>query len=186
MKLKLGGQWWTNLSETDEKQLMVGHSQRGQRRLLAVPFDPVHVSLSEQQTITLHTHTTQHLLKWKLRTGRKCRSGPDIFLRINAKAHRLSRAQVPRLRPFSVMETMFTCAEVTAGRRRHLSPFPGFAVKQPRRERSFQHKWWGATHSCLSKHTNARGLMLDAHAGVWLRTPSRCRKHNARVRNFPP
>lgn len=36
---------------------MVGHSQRGQRRLLAVPFDPVHVSLSEQQTITLHTHT---------------------------------------------------------------------------------------------------------------------------------
>lgn len=138
-----------------------------------------------------HTHTTQHHLKRKLsaatRTGRKCRSGPDISLRINAKAHRLSRAQVPRRRPFSVMESMSTCAEVD--RRPTKTPVVIFRLRceaKPGGGGGFQHKWWGATHSGLSKHTNAGGLMLDVHAGVRPRTPSRCRKHNARVRKFPP
>lgn len=40
---------------------MVGHPQGGQRRLLAILLDPVHVSLSgraDHQVTHRHTHTT--------------------------------------------------------------------------------------------------------------------------------
>lgn len=124
----------TNLSETDEKQLMVGHSQRGQRGLLAVLLDPVHVSLSEEQTlrIRLHTNTHTHICskgKWAAaaaRTGRKWTSAADIF-QINADSllRRTSAALICRAGRdlFSFMETMSTRTDVTAFRgRRHLSP----------------------------------------------------------------
>ena len=48
-----------NLSKSDKKQLMVRHSQRRQCRLLAILFDPVHVSLRRNKW-SYYTHSYTH------------------------------------------------------------------------------------------------------------------------------
>lgn len=63
---------------------MVGHSQRGQHRLLAVLLDPLHVSLSEEQTIRSHTTSAQR----EVGGGNEDRQETDIFLQINANSRR--------------------------------------------------------------------------------------------------
>lgn len=46
----------TNLCKSHKKQLVVAHSQRWQRGLLPILFNPVHVSLWRRSSITLHIY----------------------------------------------------------------------------------------------------------------------------------